>query len=281
MRLLDRERTVKSVVLFGSNAREFSKTGHWSDFDLHVVTSAPGRLERMDWASVDPKSQVCWTALRAAAAGVRKLTVVFSSGQIDMVIVPLARSKRVRRTFLRDVSALNSPETNALNEMATCLWAGYRFLKGEAEWGQFYSRVVKEMPGVRLGDVAIEQLANLFVCDLLWILQKLERGELLAAQHALHRQLSEVNLRLMRELRLREGKSLPSFGLGRRFEQLLSASDLKHVRVDARSDRKSLQRAAWNLYAGLCSLMTKLRPSWSVPKPMISLIGQFSPTSVR
>ena len=269
------------MVLFGSNAREPLRINRWSDFDLHVITSAPWRFERMDWARVAPASEVCLTALRPATGGVQKLTVVFSRGQFDLVIVPQARIERVRRAFLRGVPALSPPVTSALNEMATCLRTGYRFLKGEAEWGAFYARVVSEMSGVRLNDTAIDQLANLFVCDLLWTLQKLERGELVAAQHVLHRQLSEVNLRLVRELRLREGKSLPSFGLGRRVEELLSRSELKRIRVDARLNRESLRRAVWNLYAGLCQLMGELRPSWSVPKSMITLLRRYSPTPAR
>lgn len=164
----------------------------------------------------------------------------------------------------------------ALNEIATCLQSGYRFLKGEKEWGAFYARVVAEMPGVRLADVEVAGLAGVFLCDLCWVFQKLERGELSAAQHLLHRSLAETNFRLVRELRLRRGQPVLSFGLGRRVEAILAPGELAWVQVDARLEREELGRAAWTAFKGLRGLMGELVPGWRVPPGLDELLVRYS-----
>jgi hypothetical protein len=276
---LDAEQSVKSAVLFGSSARQADapgSAGDRSDFDLHVVTTAAARLEHVDWPGVFPREKFCLQVVRPATGGVRKVTVVFASGGIDLVLVPAARLKLIRRAMERGLHRRQPLLRVALNEMATCLHSGYRFLKGEKVWGPFYARVAGEMPGVRLADAEAAGLADVFLCDLWWVLQKLERGELSAAQHLVHRSLAETNFRLVRELRLRRGQPLPSFGLGRRVETLLSPEELTWVRVDARLRRKNLGRAAWSAFAGLKALMRRLVPAWQVPAGMRELLERHS-----
>ena len=263
------EPAVRSAVLFGSSAAVATApmADAWSDLDLHITTTEPERMEHMDWPRVLPGSGFRFQAVRPATGGVRKVTAVFAAGQIDLVVVPLRQLRLARFGLRLGLARRHERLRAALDEIQTCLRGGYRFLKGEAEWGSFYARVAAEMPGVRLDDAAVVALADIAVADRLWILQKLERGELAAAQHLLHRSLAETNFRLLRELRLRRGQPLPSFGLGRHVERLLSAEELAWVRVDARCEAGELQRATDQAAAGLQALMRELVGSaWRSPE---------------
>ena len=259
------EPTVQSAVLFGSGVQcGDSSADQWADFDLHLVVADAARLERVDWA-------------RPATGGVRKVTAVFAAGQIDLVMVPAAQMRLARLAMRLGLQTRLRFLENALNEMATCLATGYRFLKGEKQWGAFYARVVAEMPGVRLADAEVRQLADVFLCELLWVLQKLERGELAAAQLMLHGSLAETNFRLVRELQLRRREPLPSFGLARRVETLLRSDELARVTINAPLEREALRRAAWQSFDGLAALVRELVPDWQIPPPMLVLLANHRP----
>lgn len=263
------EATIRSAVVFGSSASTGSvaPVDNWSDLDLHVTTTAPAQLERVDWARVLPGQGYRLQAVRPATGGVRKVTAVFAAGQIDLVIVPRAQLRLARLGLTLGLQRRNARLRAALDEIHTCLRGGYRFLKGEREWGAFYARVAAEMPGVRLGDAEVRTLADVAVADWLWIQHKLARGELIAAQHVLHRSLAETNLRLLRELRLRRGQPLPSFGLGRHVERLLGPAELAWVRVDARCEAEALWSATERAAEGLRALMTELvGDTWRWPE---------------
>ncbi len=262
--------TIKSAVLFGSSARshsELAPADHWSDIDLHVVSNQPNELEDIDWPRAVPDCSFCFQVARAATGGTRKVTAVFSAGQIDMVIVS-SMALRLGVTALK--YGLNRKFRFidvALNEMATCLHTGYRFLKGKERWGHIYARVAG-LSGIRLSDDQLTSMADVALCELMWVIQKLDRGELVTAQHAIHLKLIDTNLRLWREFRLRRRLPVPSFGLGRRLEQLESPIDKKSVSISATLTPDGLQNAATQCYNGLKTIMRELVPAWHVP-PMI------------
>jgi hypothetical protein len=276
------EPAVQSAVLFGSGAKQSAAAAdNWSDFDLHLVVAGAEKFERVDWTRALPDEKLCLQVARPATGGVRKVTAVFACGQIDLVLVPSAQMRLVRFAMGLGLQRRLRFFDIALNEMATCLATGYRFLKGEKQWGSFYARVAAEMPGVRLGDAEVRQLADVFLCELLWVQQKLERGEFAAAQLALHRSLAETNFRLVRELQLRRREPLPSFGLARRVETLLRADELARVSIDAPLEREALRRAAWQSFEGLAALVRELVPEWKVPPPMLALLASYRPTPAR
>ena len=267
------ESTIESAVLFGSAASTpapVASHGMSADVDLHVISPRPVALEEFDWQRVLPDAGFRFQAVRAATGGVRKVTALFDAGQIDVVIVPTDVAQRTALLVYSGAYAQSKEATTALNEMATCLRTGYRFLKGEETWGSFYARVAREMPGVRVGEGELRAIADAAVIDFLWVLQKLEQGELIAAQHVLHRQISETNLRLFRERRLRRNQPLPSFGLGRHVEMLATRREAASLRVSARLDRRELTAAAINSLEGLQELMRELAPAWSAPKELIA-----------
>jgi len=273
---LTRETAVKAAILFGSSARPagaLEAGDHWSDLDLHVVTTAADRLERLDWSRELAGLSFCHQTVRPATGGVRKVTALFVEGEVDLVLVPATRLRLGRLAVRLGLHRRSAVLRYALNEIATCLRSGYRFLKGGDSWGNFYAWIAAEMPGTRLDDCEAVGLADVFLCDLLWVLQKLERGELVAAQHLLHRSLAETNFRLMREWRLRRGLPLPSFGLGRRAESLYPPEELRLVQIDARLDAAELHQAAWRACESVVTIMREIVPGWKIPAEMHRLLS--------
>ncbi|MDO8541705.1 MAG: hypothetical protein Q7S40_14805 [Opitutaceae bacterium] len=276
---LTAEPTIESAVLYGSGANGALETHHadeWSDIDLHVVTSNRRRVYEIDWTRALPTHRLCFCAIQPATGGTNKMTVIFSDGQLDVVIVSKTQMRLARWAMRFGLHRKVRFIRDALNEMATSMRTGYRFLKGAHLSGDIYSRVVNEMPGVRLRDIAVRELADLFLVNMVVAMKRLDRGELVAVQYSLHRQLVETNLRLLREIRLRRGASLPSFGLGRRVEVLLSSIELSSVRVSARLDRNELSDALKSAFAGMKYLTRQLVPDWSVPPAFDDFLMQYS-----
>ena len=273
---LESTTTIQSAVLFGSSARleqNSALADDMSDIDLHLVTSSAKRLEHVRWAEALPSQKFRFQVVRPATGGVRKATVLFELGQMDLVLVPTWQLRMARWGMRFGTHQRVRLIRVGLNEISTCVRSGYRFLKGENAWGSFYARVAREMPGVRIMDEEARNRADVFLCDMLWVLQKLQRGELSAAQHLLHRSLAETNFALIREVRLRRGETLPSFGLGRRVETLLSSRELAWVQVNARLEREELREAAWRALDGLTRLMAELVPNWRIPVAMEDLFA--------
>lgn len=273
-----RETAVCSAVLFGSQARERNHTSaadSWSDIDLHIITSAATRIEKADWSHLLPDQHFCLQVARPATGGVRKLTVLFAEGEADLVLVPAAKFRLAALAMTLGLHRKFPRVRDPLNRLATIMSGGYRFLKGENRWGRFYSRIVAEMEGYRLDDDEVRRLAEVFLCDLLWVLQKLERGELIAAQRAIHASLIETNVQLLHEARLRRWQ--PTFQQARRLERIVSSAELATVRVSARHETDELRRAAWSAYDGLKILMGELLPHWKVSEGMVALLAPHSP----
>jgi hypothetical protein len=271
---IERDPVIGSAVLFGSSAAA-AAADPWSDVDLHIGTEAPERLERVDWSRALPGEAFRFQVVRPGSAGIHKVTALFAAGQVDLVIAPFTRLRALERAVRQGRHRQPGPCRENLNEMHVCLQSGYRFLKGEGRWGEFYARVASELPGVRLSDPQVTRLAEGALVDLLWIFQKLDRGELRAAQHALHRQVGETLFRLLREWEIRRGAPPSSFGLGRRVEQRLGVRQLRWVTLDARLDARQLRAAAWRAHTGLGELTRRLVPSWRVPRGAAALLAPF------
>src|SRR5215216_283762 len=96
-------------------------------------------------------------------------------------------------------------------------------------------KFVKEMAGHRIDNAEIQTLLKICASDMFWVLEKLDRGELIAAQRMLHRSLVETSIVIMHELRLRSGSK--TFQQARRVEQLLSSRELDLIRCDSRLEK--------------------------------------------
>lgn len=277
--LLHESAHVRSAVLFGSAAssdyHNLIGAGKESiDFDFHLVTSDPRTLETFDWAKNLSEQGYCFQVSRSATGGVRKLTIICSEGQLDLVLVPLSAARvaslAIRVGLVRYVAVLR----RALNEMATCLHSGYSFTKGQEAWEGFYRRV-SSLPGVRLSNIDAVRLADGFLVDALWVLQKTKAGELVAAQHILHCKLVDTNLRLWREMRMRKGLRLRSFGLGRRVETIADFDEQRFFSLTKNIYNGDLYLSTFSMLRGIQALMSNLEPQWTVPHAMKRLLDSY------
>lgn len=269
--------SVRAVVLFGSQVRkqgEPAAADTWSDVDLHIITSRASQIELTNWSEALPNYHFCLQVIRPATGGVKKITVLFDEGEADLVILPVARLQLTSILMSLGLHQKLVSLRYALNSLSTIMGGGYKFLKGEDKWGAFYAKVVVEMPGYRINDPEVEYLARAFLCDLLWVLQKIERGELIAAQRVVHRSLIETNILLLHELRNRQKQT--TYQQARRLEQLVSSKELQTVQISARLERQELRLAAWSSLMGLRHLMKELRPDWTVPSAMHALLVPYS-----
>jgi hypothetical protein len=261
-----RDPNVVSAALFGSRARSPGHTAawdRWSDIDLHLIASKPGRVELVDWAVQFADFGYVTHTTRPATGGVRKITIIFTEGEIDLILVPVRYMQIAQLAcsvgWHKRISLVREP----LDTLATILSGGYRFLKGEAQWGRFYHRIATEMNGFRIADSAAENIANGFLCDLIWVRQKILRGEEIAVQRMIHRSLIEANVLLLHELRLRKG--LSTFQQGRRIEQLASEREVEFLRWRGDLSVSGVYEGTERLLAGVVALMGELVPHWSVP----------------
>src|SRR5690606_12349277 len=115
------------------------------------------------------------------------------------------------------------------------------------------------LPGQRLDHREVRSMCDGFLCDYLWMRQKLARGELIAAQRMLHRSLAEINYQLLHEIRLREGE--PSFREARRLEKLLPDHDLVSMQVSSHLNADELSDAADKCFDTMKACAARLVPA--------------------
>lgn len=268
---VDRERSIRAVTLFGTQAQGRAAAG--SDFDLQVVTTRPVRFEDRRWTSGIPNWRVRAYAVRDATGGARKVTLLLEDAEFDLVIVP-AWSLGVARLLVRGGLHLRVQRlARALGPLAVVMRPAHRVLRGGPSWEHFHARVVREVPAPRLDCAAVLALAETAYVDLHWILGKAARGELVAAQRWLHRTPVEVNLRLLTESRQRRGID-PVFD-GRRAESLLHPAELAEIRIDA-----ALEPAALTAAVLLCeaTLRRRVLELTDAPAPWPALVPPSSGT---
>jgi hypothetical protein len=268
---------IVAAVVYGSRAKPAGQVGssdRWSDIDLHIVTTDPDKFVDLPWSRIFPQHGFCLQAIRSATGGPRKLSLLFADGELEMVLLRASQLRWASLAMRLGLHRRIGFVREGLNELSTAVCHGRRFLKGEPAWGAFYARVA-ELPGVRVDDKSVRRLANVFICDLLGLLQWIERGEIAAAQHSLHTRLAQTNFVLLREVRLRRGLPLPSFGIARRVETLLSAEELARVRIDARPAREELRQAAWQAFVTMKTLVAEIDPAWTLPAGVVDLLGNY------
>ncbi len=241
------EPSVQALVLIGSQVRAGATGGadDHSDWDFQLITSRPELFDDRAWTQQLNCGPVIAYVLREGRLGAaQKVSALFAGGEIDLVIMPAKRLKLARRLFQFGLASKLRALREGLGGLSVVLRDGYRFIKGEAEWGVFFRRIATEIAPTRLSDEQVRQLAEGFVCDYVSTLRKVDRGEFLAAQRWLHHHLVEVNFRLLHELRQRKG--LASFPDGRRLEFLSTESEKIAVAATLGSQplRSAVEKAA-------------------------------------
>lgn len=236
------ETSISAVVMIGSRVRSSGHLGaadEHSDWDFQVITKTPELFAKRDWTRVAGLPSPLACAVRPGRLGsATKMSIVFPEGAMDTVLIP-DRKVRLLRWLLALRIVTRIPMANdALRDLSIVLRPGYRLLKGNRGWHQFFHRVASEVAPNRLDNPAVLTIADGYVCDYISARQKIARGEFLAAQRWLHWHLAEANFCLLHELKQREGAT--TFPDARRLEKVAGDEWHRAVTVNAQPDRQSL-----------------------------------------
>jgi hypothetical protein len=266
-----REPSITALVLIGSQTRASGAAAadRFSDWDFQVATSRPELFAERNWTRSAGLPDPIVQAVRAGRLGrAAKATVIFPGGDLDLVLMPAGRLRLAKWAMQLGLGA-RLARSPALRDLALVLGHGHRVEKGGAGWEDFFRRVASEIPPTRLEDHEVANLAEGFAADYLSTWQKIERGELLAAQRWLHVQLAETNFRLMHELRRRRGA--PSYPDARRVETLYEDAAREAVAVSVAPESASLARAVEHSAQSCRDTVTALiGTAWRWPEGLAS-----------
>ena len=263
------EATVKGLVLIGSRIHsgetEVRRADPNSDWDFQIITSNPPMFLHQGWTTALGTNVRTYAVRNTAIGHVPKIAAIFDDGEADFVIIN-ARTLRLGRWLLSlGFHRRSARLRHSLQDLALIVRPGWKFLKDSSNWDGFYRRLVSEVKDPRLSDADSKALADGFVCDYLWTIRKIDRGELLAAQRMLHRSLAETNIRLLHEIKLRKRQT--TFPEGRRAEFVLNENELAGLLVSATLDRVALRSAVERSASSCRDLMqTLLDNAWHWPE---------------
>jgi hypothetical protein len=264
------ESTVSGLALIGSRERAaadpvWSADAH-SDWDFYVITSRPALFANRVWAAGLPGQELRhYVHHRTTDSRAPKVCAFFAGAEVDLVILSLPMMRLVRLLVAAGIHRRKGFSRRGLRAIAEVIRPGWKFLKGGAQWDPLFQRIVTEIPDPRMSDSDAILTANVLVGNYVWIRRKLARGEIVAAQRMIHREMAEANLRLLHELRLRRGER--SFEKGRRIERVAPPGDMALVTVSARCDPGELETAL-ERSAESCRLIMRglVGNNWSWPQ---------------
>lgn len=236
---------VTVITLFGSQARSVGNflADEQSDVDLQVVVKDPGKLVDPSWA----RAHLAGNAIKAwnvknAFGGVQKVSVVLTEGELDLVVVPAKRMRWAYWAMRLDIHRRSPQLRRKFGDLVLVMGNGYRVLKGGEAWELFWQKLLREVPEPRMTQDEVRNIVEGVKVDHVSIQQKLQRGELIAAQRWLHTGIAEANFKLLHELRRRRGET--SFHDGRRAELLWQADWVDSMRISARCEAAEIAAAA-------------------------------------
>ena len=253
----EQEPSVRALVLIGSrvHADGVRAADEFSDWDFQLITDRPALFETAAWMrEIGCGEPLAYVVRPGRLGSATKVSMVLQEGEMDLVVLPHSRLRQAKSLLRLGLVSRRASMAQALGGLASVLRGGYRVVKGERAWGDFFRRVATEIPPPRLSDNDARRLAEGFVCDFVSTRRKIARKEFLAAQRWLHHQLAEVNFQLFHELRQRRGAvSLPD---ARRIERL--ASEWPEYEVNATPTTESLHAATEKSADTLRGLMKAL-----------------------
>ena len=261
--------SVSGLALIGSRQRSKDDlvwaADALSDWDFQIITSRPDWIASCEWIKNLRQFEVRACVTRTTRVGqVQKISALFLGAEADFVILP-SRKLYIAKLLCR--LGLHTSEgwtRRLLQDLAIVIRPGYQFLKDTGGWQKFYRTTIASVPNPRISDEQARRLADGFVCDYIWTLRKIARGELLTAQRMLHRELLEVNLRMLHELKLR--RSERTFPDARRFELIASPEELDSMTIESSPENLSLKSAIEKSASTVRELMASLvGNSWQWP----------------
>ncbi|HEY0946955.1 MAG TPA: hypothetical protein VGD81_16865 [Opitutaceae bacterium] len=258
---------IRVAAIFGSQARRQRGGEHvadeWSDVDLQIVSTRAKHYKDFSWVRRVPNFPARVHVRRPVPGGVVKYTVLFDHGELDLVVVPYALLRLGRALFDLGLHRRMPALERGLANFTDVMRFGQVVVKGGAGWQRFYDRAVGELPRVGLDDLQVRQMADLAYVEAVWVLGRISRGELIAAQRMLHQTVVETNIQLLHEWRERRG--LPAFHRARRAETVLPPEELCLIKVEPRLEAESLVQMTRSLIDGTRRLVEALvgqAPAW-------------------
>jgi hypothetical protein len=265
----NRNPTISGLVLIGSRAHSDTdsllRADAHSDWDFQIIASKPKQFDNASWTKDISGFQLRAYAVRTAIiGGVPKVNAVFSGVEADFVIIPTISARLLRFCIALGLHRSEGRVRRHVQDLAEVIRPGWRFLKGQKSWGRLYRRAVDDVSDPRLSNEDLRRLAEGFVCDYIWTVRKIDRGELMAAQRMLRLGLAETNLQLLHELRQRRGEQ--TFTKARRIEQVLNKEELTELEIATPLEAHALQTAAES-FAATCRKLIKamLGETWQWP----------------
>lgn len=267
---------VVGLIRIGSWTRGYgTPTGadRHSDFDFQVVTTDVAAFADPRFFATAGVGRPLVQVLRGGRLGsVPKLSSVFEDGELDVVLIPAAEVAAFQAAPAAGAGAADPRVLAALSDLRVVILGGYEILKGAEMVRPIFEFVERSVPVPRLGEAAVMQCADGFVCDYVSARQKVARGEWIAAQRWLHLHLGEALLRLAHEAVLREGGV--SFPDGRRIELTPGHRWAKDLVIAAKPEREALIAAADRAAETLRQLMQFLvGDRWRWPELPMSRLG--------
>lgn len=263
------QRDIEALVLIGSRQRppadELGRADGQSDWDFHVIARRSERFADRGWTSALERVAVrVYSVRRAAIGAVPRVTAVLDEEEADIVVLPAMGLRVLKLAARLGLHRRPGLFRQRCQDLAVVIRPGWTFLKRHPGWERWYARVVKLVPDPRVSDAEALALAENFAAHWIWTSRKLARGELRAAQRTLVREIAEINLRLLHELKLRRGQ--PSFPEARRLERVASPQELDRVTLDPGVSAAQLEAALGKSRASLAALMSALLGrDWSWP----------------
>ena len=236
---------VEAAIVFGSQARaaDDSPADAGSDVDMQVVVKNPERWIESAWAeSTLPDGCLQAWNVRDAFGGVKKISILLTDGELDLVFVPAYRMRWARWGMALGIHRISAQGMRKLGYLHLLVDHGHCVVKGGRRWESFWQRVLTEVVEPRLSIAEIRNLLEGEKVDRVSIQRKLARGELIAAQRWLHTGIAEAVFKLIHELRCRQGK--PSFHDGRRAESIWTSEEVTALRLSARCEAAEIEQAA-------------------------------------
>jgi hypothetical protein len=205
-----------------------------------------------------------YAAQTARVGSVPRVNAIFAQAVVDIKVIPAGRLRMAKLLVALGLHRHEGWLRHGLRDLAIVIRPGWRFFKGGATWNPFYRRIVAEVDDARLGFTEVARLASIFLCEANSVRVKIARGELVAAQLILHRDLADISFRLLHEARLRRGER--SFPDARRVEWVATPSELAAISVSARLDAGEMTVALARSETTLRELMTALTGGrWTWP----------------
>jgi len=252
------------LVQIGSRVQPGAVVDEWSDYDYQLITPRPGAFLSGDFAR---ELGHCWTlSAQKAFGGFSKVTAVYADAlEADFVILrtwEVALAATANR-FPRSSFLWPEPLRRGIEDLRCVAGRGARIIKGGERWERRYGSLT---PFARpMTQPEFLALIEVFWARAVWVAKKIERGECLAAQRAIHADLFEPTLRLLEVEALLAGSAARPEA--RAAERWLASPRLSALNIPTAPQREVLFAALARITALFCDVSDAVgrRLGWEAP----------------